>query len=172
MEDRDAKKEVKINKLALEDALEEQPDLFLDWAMEHAEAINERNALKYELDEKIKPRFELEIRKDPKKFGLEKVTENAIMSTIFLQDEYSKASEKLMEATNRMNKLLAVREAFDHRRSSLKYLVELWTQNYYGQNVGRDKSSVRKEETKVTNKSSEEHRKKAEEGMRNRRSRG
>ena len=172
MEDRDPKKEVKVNKFALDKGLEEQPDLFLDWATEHAEAIGERNELKYELDEKIKPKLDLEIRKDPKKFRLEKITESVVFSTILLQREYGRVSEKLMRANNRVNKLLAVREAFDHRRSSLKYLADLWVRDYYGQSVGGNKDFVKADQAKIDTRSSEEQRRTVEKAVRRRSYRG
>lgn len=167
MEDRDPKAEIKINKFALEEALEEQADLFLDWATEHADAVGKRNELKHELDEKIRPKLDLEIRKNPRKFGLEKITESVVNSTILQDEMYSTVSEKLMKANNQVNRLLAVRDAFCHRQSSLKYLVELWTRNYYGQNVGGNGDSV-----KMENRASEGQRKTVEKSIRRRGHRG
>lgn len=166
MENRNAKEEVKINKFELDDALEEQPDLYLDWALEHAEAVKEKDAAKGAL-EKVKSELGIEIRKDPKKYGLDKPTGQAVEDAVIAHATYQEAYETFVGANREANRLSAIREAFDQRRSSLKYLTELWTQNYYGAKVGEvDKYS----KGKIDKAQSEEQRKGIE-GTMGRRSR-
>lgn len=169
MEDRNAKEEIKINKFELDVALEEQPDLYLDWALAHVEAVKQKDIAKVEL-EKIKSALGMEVRKNPTGYGLkEKFTVQAVEEVVISHKDYQEANRVLVETANEANRLAAVREAFDQRRSSLKYLTELWTNDYYGQSVG-DSKSVSKDENKISDKSSEEQRKGIE-GTMNRRSR-
>ena len=54
----------------------------------------------------------------------------------------------------------------DQKRSSLKYLVELWTNDYYGKNVGGNVNGVEKQ---VGEKHKEEMQKTVEETVKRRR---
>ena len=169
--ERDAAKEVSIDKFALDEALENQPDLYLYWAEEHVSAMAERNALRRELLEEVRPKLELEVRTDIKKYvpGVDKVTEGTVSAAILLQPEYVKLNRQLDDANNRVNDLSAIRDTFDQRRSSLKYLVELWTRDYYGQGLSRPQTG---ETVKVDKKTSEEQRQGIEKTMSKRVKRG
>lgn len=173
MEERNPEQERKVNRFELEIGLEDQPDLFGYWADLHSASSTEKNDLKRELDD-LRSEIELKVREAPGKYVADsiKITESVISSTVQIQKEYKELNKKYIDALNETNRLAGIKETFDHRRSSLKSLVELWTNEYYGQKVGEAKS--RGDHARLGNKSSSDQREQIADNMekRVRRSRG
>ena len=69
-----------------------------------------RNELKTDLEKqkeevkRVQADLDLRIRRDPKKFDLEKVTENSISSAILTSTEYQEAQDKYFDIQENLNK--------------------------------------------------------------------
>ncbi len=122
----------------------EQADLYFKYSDAWNTAINERNDLKIEVERKkekideLKAKLDLEIRKDPDEYDLDKITEPAIESAIKSNREYKKALEEmyelkkdLNEAQSRANRLYSCVASMEQRKTALENLVKLINQQYF-----------------------------------------
>lgn len=74
-----------------------------------------------------------EVRLDPEKFGLEKVTESAIQTAVTLDARVRKVKKDVLRAQRDYDMVQVVVTAFEHRRSMLNNEVQLHTSNYWGE---------------------------------------
>jgi predicted unusual protein kinase regulating ubiquinone biosynthesis (AarF/ABC1/UbiB family) len=144
--------DVRINKYELEDLWESHSDRFLTWWEKYAEAKRLRNIAeaRYELLKKenreeleyIRADLDIQIRRNPMKFNLPKVTDVSVANCILIQDRYrrfqeqARASEKearyeLIAAEHKMDVLKGAAEAFDKRTDSLRALTALMSKGLY-----------------------------------------
>ena len=127
-----------IDPTALDVEWLEQPELMRKYAVHAAEMEKLRDAAKERLDVG-KARIEMEIRNDPKKFGLEKVTEGSVQSTILLQDEYRQLVQEYNNSKYEYGVAVAAVRAVDQRKTALENLVKLLTTSYFaGPKAPRD----------------------------------
>lgn len=130
--------DVSIDPTALDVEWLEQPELMRKYAVHAAEMEKLRDAAKERLDVG-KARIEMEIRNDPKKFGLEKVTEGSVQSTILLQDEYRQLVQEYNNSKYEYGVAVAAVRAVDQRKTALENLVKLLTTSYFaGPKAPRD----------------------------------
>ena len=130
--------DIRIDPTALDVEWLEQPELMRKYAQHVAEMEKLRDAAKERLDVG-KARIEMEIRNDPKKFGLEKMTEGSIQSTILLQDEYKRLVQDYNDAKYEYGVAVAAVRAVDQRKTALENLVKLLTASYFaGPKAPRD----------------------------------
>lgn len=122
--------EIGINEFELDKEWVNQPRLFLKWAERLAgarkrveEAKNELNVVRADLD--------FEIRSNPEKYDLPKVTETSIGATILKQQEYAIAEKALTQAKYEEGMLEAAVEALRQRKNALENLVELHVAGYF-----------------------------------------
>lgn len=93
-------------------------------AKREVDRVAERlSVCKAELDKKI--------RKDPEKYGLDKLTENIIMSTILVQKKYRKINNELIEAKYQKEMTGGSVASTEHKKSSVELLVKLLGMNYF-----------------------------------------
>ncbi len=71
------------------------------------------------------------IRKKPSKYGIEKVTVDALESVILLQPKHKKAQAKLLLLQKRWDIVNAAVQALNHKKSMLEQEVKLHGQNYF-----------------------------------------
>lgn len=134
----DHKRDVQINKDALDREWVRQPQL----AMEYAEAATNAQA---ELDA-AKERLEL-VKADLDKrtrqlltSGDKKPTEAAISSAVLLHDECKEASQNYLEARRVLGILRAAADAIcDQRKAALENLVKLFGMGYFSTPTVRSK---------------------------------
>jgi hypothetical protein len=108
-----------------------------------AEAKLERDLHKEAL-EFTRADLDRKIREDPDKYGLVKVTESALSSTILLNEKYQEKSSNFHDANFEVNLLQGVVNAVEQRKSALENLVRLHGQNYFsGPSVPHDLSELR-----------------------------
>jgi hypothetical protein len=89
----------------------------------------------------VKAELDKEIRTNPEKFGIEKVTEAAVTHTIISQGKYKESQEELMQAEYESNIASAAVNAFNARKVALENLVKLYGQQYFaGPKMPRDLS--------------------------------
>lgn len=141
----DYKHDMHIDENALDLELIDQPELMVKYSTLLAEAKQERDLVKEELDLK-RAELDLDIRDDPEKYSLGKVTENAITNTIIQIEDYQEIQKKFHQANFEVNVLQGVVNAIDARKSALENLVKLHGQEYFaGPAVPHDLSALRKE---------------------------
>lgn len=135
---------LKIDSLALDEEWLNQAPLFFFWAEKASEARAEADKQRFILD-KVQARLSSEIRKNPSKFGLDKVTESAIQQQIILEDEFEEQSLLVIDARKEAEDLSKFVAALEQRRKALENLCFLQNQGYYGQPQEKP-AIVRKEE--------------------------
>lgn len=133
--DEDDRSFLQVDKDLLDEALEEQAELFGEWATKLAEAKMDLDEMEDEF-EAIKAELDNAIREDPKKFGFKVKegkgpTEPAIKNKIIVCDEYQKAAKQIRVAKFRVNSIDAMVKALDHRKRALEKLTDLHGQNYF-----------------------------------------
>lgn len=122
--------DVKIDPDALDVCWLEQADLMRRYAVHAAQTERELDNAKENLDVG-KAEMEMEIRSDPTSFGLEKVTEGAIQSTLQLQERYQKLEQDHIDAKYEHNVARAAVRAIEQRRAALENLVQLLKASYF-----------------------------------------
>ena len=133
--------DIKIDETALDVEWLNQPRLCLKYSQELAEAKKEVDQAKEKLDV-IRADLDKEIRNNPKKFGMEKITEGAIQSNIVIHNLFRTAETRLTEAKYKSEMIRAAVSAIEHRKDALENLVKLYGQQYFaGPKVPRDLSA-------------------------------
>jgi hypothetical protein len=106
------------------------PQDYLSYAHLAADAKNDVDEAKAKVDV-VHAELGQKIRADPGSYGLEKVTETAVSSTIVTRSEYQKAEKALREAKHAHEMAQAVVWALEHKKRSLTLLVELHGTGYF-----------------------------------------
>lgn len=137
--------EMHIDENMLDMEILDQPELMVKYSTLLAEAKQERDLAKEALD-LLKAEIDRDIRNDPDKYELPKITEPVVSGAILMQDEYQEALKILHDANFEVNVLQGVVYAVDARKSALENLVKLHGQEYFaGPAVPHDLSELRKE---------------------------
>lgn len=121
---------LEIDIYSLEKECATNPQELYDAGMAYAEANYAYAAAKMER-ELMEAETNQNVRADPKKYKLEKITENAISNTVTTDKNVIKAKNKEMAAYYEMEKARAMRDAVSQKASLLKQEVTLWVTNYY-----------------------------------------
>lgn len=130
--------DVKIDEQALDVEWLEQPRLMMRYARAAADAKKEMDHKKEQLEVK-KAELDKDIRSDPQKYGLEKITETVVQNTITLQDEYQEASQAFVEAKHEYDIARYAVQSIQDRKEALENLVKLHGQQYFaGPSAPRD----------------------------------
>jgi hypothetical protein len=82
-----------------------------------------------------------DIRADPAKYNLEKITEPAVEKQVTLSRRYAQANEEVIEAKHTVDVLFATVEALEQRKKALEGRTSLWLGNYYSDAPPKDKAS-------------------------------
>lgn len=98
--------------------------------------------------EYVKAKLELDIRKNPDEYDLEKSTDAAVKAAIYLQPEYQEAVENHFEAReelnrlqNELNRLYTNVNAMSEKRTAMERLVVMLNMQYFSTpNVPRNLS--------------------------------
>lgn len=121
-----------IDKHHLDEELVKHPKELHKYAELLADAEEEHSTKKARL-EIVEAELSKDIRSDPVKYDLPKVTEDAIRNTVILQERYQTAKAKLIAAKHKVDVLEAVVEALRDTRSMLENLVKLFLSDYYAE---------------------------------------
>lgn len=121
-----------IDKLRLDEECCTQPKLYYEYAQLLADARNawERAKAARDLTEADLDR---QVRADPARFGVEKLTESVVRSTVLCQATYNDAHGKVLDAKHEVDQLSAIVDALEHRKKSLENLVYLHQSSYYAE---------------------------------------
>ena len=107
-----------------------QSRLRLSYGFMRADARKELSQCKAEL-EVTESELKLTIRDHPEKFGLAKITEDAVRSTLVIQDEYKDALGKVISAQHEVDVIDAALAAIDDRKHTLEDWVKLYLSGYF-----------------------------------------
>ena len=135
---------IEPNKNLLDDEWVYQPRLFRHWAEKLEDAKAEIDDAKREFDvikaefEEVKASLDLDIRRDPDKYDLPKVTDKSVPIVMLLQTRYKKTQQALFNAQrvidtakHKAGILQAVVKSLEQRKSSLEKLVDRHGQKYF-----------------------------------------
>lgn len=109
-----------------------QPKLYGHWARKAADARLKMDEAKANL-ELVQAELDLEVRSNPEKFDVAKVTENTVKAAILQDVRYVGALRKTNEARHDYEVACAAVSALDHRKKALEKLVELHLASYYAE---------------------------------------
>ena len=149
--------DVSIDETALDVEWLQQSNLMYRYAKHQAETKKAMDEAKERLDF-IRAKLEMDIRANPENYGLSKVTESAIASTILLQPEYQEASKKYIKAKYENDVAVAAVRAIDQKKTALENLVKLLSVSYFaGPSAPRDlplewNEHIKRREQKELNK--------------------
>jgi hypothetical protein len=117
-----------------------QPRLMMQYSEEAAKARRDCDRAKEALDI-CKAELARDIRSSPETFGLAKITDSAVESTILNQNEYKTCMEDFIQAKYNMEMAQAAVRAMDQKKTALENLVRLFGMQYFaGPSVPRDLS--------------------------------
>jgi len=106
------------------------PTDYLKYAHKSANAKRDVDELKAELDV-IQAELSKKIRDEPTVYGLEKVTESAISTTVITLPAYKAKLKELQDARHEADLAQAVVWALEHKKRTLTLLVELHGMGYF-----------------------------------------
>lgn len=136
----DYEQDTAIDPDALDTEWLEQPRLMMRYAQFLANSRRELERAKEKLDI-IRAELDKEIRTDPEKFGIAKVTEGAINSTILTNSDFQAGQKELNDAQYEVNMAQGAVRAIEGKKDALENLVRLHGQQYFaGPRVPRDLS--------------------------------
>lgn len=128
----------------LDDRWRQLPREYHKWVLRHADASMELEQAKAAKDlaeadkDKVAAEIDQAIRRDPSKFGLEKVTEGAVEKLTLLQPTYNKARDDVFSARQKvinvkhdMDIIKAHVDAMEFEKKSLENQVFLWARAYF-----------------------------------------
>lgn len=123
-------KDMFIDDSALDVEWLEQPSLMFKYSTYEAEKEREKDLAKEALD-LVKADLDRNIRENPDKYGIAKVTETVILNTIITQDEYKEAYHKFLDIQYEYNIAKVAVRAVAQRKDALENLVRLHGQQYF-----------------------------------------
>ena len=151
MKELDYENEIKIDADALDIECADQAATFMKYAKNAAHARKDLDEIKQMLDIK-KADLDQTIRKDPDKFGIEKITEGAILSAILTDKDYQRVTQGYLNAKYETDMAQSAVSAFNQKKDMLEVLVKLHGQSYFaGPSVPRDLSKERELKQKLSN---------------------
>lgn len=132
--------EVKIDKYDLDNEWLGQAAKFIYWGEQESNAEYEKDRIKEKVD-LTRAELSTQIREDPKKFGLEKVTEGAINEIILQNKKFQEVNGDYIEAVKTAKILTIAKKGFEQRKTALEELVKLYLNGYWSDpksKIGRD----------------------------------
>jgi len=134
---------ISIDKYDLSKECQKQPDLYCDVGDMFVRVKTAAKIAKEEL-ELERARLDADIRMSPEKYGLAKLTEGCISSTIISQTSFTKAKQLCIAAEELSDMLQILLASIEQRKSMLRDLVSLYIYDYYSNdNMGSEKGKLR-----------------------------
>jgi len=149
----DYENDIQIRQDELEMEWLDQPSLMFKYAKNAAEMRRFLDLSKEKLD-LAKAEIDKEIRTNPEKFGIEKITETVVANSMLATLKYKKANEEFLNAKYEVDVAQAAVVAMSQRKDALENLVRLHGQQYFaGPKVPHDISELRESRQKKVNQS-------------------
>lgn len=122
--------DIKIDPLALDVEWLQQPSLMFKYASLEAELMKKEMIEKEKL-ETIKAEIDREIRNNPEKFGISKITENAVSSSILMDERYKEAFKTYTNTLYELKMAKVAVNSITAKKDALENLVKLYGQQYF-----------------------------------------
>jgi len=122
--------EVIIDKYDLDNEWLNQAEKFIHWGEQEAQAEYEKDRIKEKVD-LTRAELSTSIREEPKKYGLEKVTEAAINEIILQSKKFQDINGEYIEAVKTAKILTIAKKGFEQRKTALEELVKLYLNGYW-----------------------------------------
>ena len=149
----DYENDIRIDESSLDAEWLDQPSLMFKYAKNAAEMRRLLDLSKEKLD-LVKAEIDKEIRTNPEKFGIEKITETVVANSMLATFKYKKANEEFLNAKYEVDVAQAAVVAMSQRKDALENLVRLHGQQYFaGPKVPHDISELRESRQKKVNQS-------------------
>jgi hypothetical protein len=153
---KEQEKLLNIDLLSLDEEWLKQPQIFMEAADKVSDLLHQKDKVKEDL-ERLTATVDLEIRKNPDKFDIAKVTESAVKSTLILDKRIIKKQEELSDAIYSYNLAVNFVKALEMKKKALEGEVNLFQAQYFAipkqKIVNADNYNVEKEvEDKSENK--------------------
>lgn len=133
---RNYEEDLQINKDALEIEWEKQAMIYFYWAKKEAEALEVKERANQKLSI-VQAEMDAKIRSSPADYGLaDKTTETAIKNVLSNSQEYLAAENDVIEKNKIARILAAAVKAFDHKKTGLTKLSDLWLGSYWSSSGG------------------------------------
>ena len=133
-ESRDLLNELKsrlpVDQYNLEVECRNQPAL-LEEVGEIAAEVKRRSRAAKEHLEYVKADLSTKIRRSPETYGMSKVTDASVMTSVVLQSEYQKAVEEMLDAMEQADSFSTLLVAVEQRKSLIRDVVSLFIHEYY-----------------------------------------
>jgi|PlaIllAssembly_1097288.scaffolds.fasta_scaffold03219_2 hypothetical protein len=120
-----------IDKNHLDEAIEVQAEIFYHVADGTAQAVSERDQIKYELDTLLSDTY-LAIRLEATEEG-RKITEALLENEVAQDKDVQKLKEKYLEVKANAEKWLALKESFTQRGYMLREMASLYVSGYFAE---------------------------------------
>lgn len=148
----DYAKDVTIDESALDVEWLQQPKLMLKYSQHAADCMRQLDWEKEKLLS-VKAEIDRDIRTNPEKYGLAKLTETVVENTIILNEGYVEQSTNVIQAKYNLDMARAAVTAIDQKKTTLENLVKLFGQQYFaGPKVPRDLSSESRKREELNQK--------------------
>jgi len=143
--------DIRIDETALDTEWLDQATLFFKYARHAANMRKEVDLAKENL-EVTKAEVDKEIRQNPEKFKIEKVTDASVSANVLTHKDYKAANQEYIDAKYELDIAQAAVNAMNQRKDALENMVKLHGQQYFaGPKVPRDLKWEREEKEKRTN---------------------
>lgn len=140
------KQDIRIDESALDIEALRQSELMKTYTEEEADAKNELDRAEEAVDI-LHVKLDKEIRQDPDKFDVEKITETVVLNTIKNNEEYQEARKAVLDARHDLNNAKSAVRSIEVKKSMIETLVKLHGQSYFaGPSVPRDLTAERQQE--------------------------
>lgn len=126
----DYEKDIQIDPEALDVEWLNQAELMRKYSKHAADMKYQMDNLKERM-EWTKAEVEMKIRSTPEAYGLVKVTESAIQSTLLLEPDYTKVQGEYNESRYEYDVAMAAVRAVDQKKNALENLVKLLSLSYF-----------------------------------------
>lgn len=136
-----AKLDLAIDMNLLPEQWVEQPALVLHWATQLADAVRDQDQCKRDLAV-VEAGLLNEMRLDPTRFGLVKVTDSSVAAAVQAVPDWLEANDAYIEARYRVNVLRGVVDALEHRKRALQAVTELWQRQWFADPTTRPKNNA------------------------------
>lgn len=131
-----------IDTMRLDEEWMKQPGLFMYWAEQAQKIKLEVDLAKFQL-ESLEAQVSNDIRANPEKFGLEKVTETGIKNAVLLDKRIAKSTKDYLKLRSEADVLAKLVAALEQRKKALENLVFLTTQGYFSAPEKRKRRGVK-----------------------------
>jgi kynurenine formamidase len=121
---------IDIDKNQLDVECERQPELVYQYGCKLADAKKELAEANADLDV-IKAEVADDVRSNPKKYGLDKITVDAVASAVAAAKEVKAATTDVIAARHLVDTTQAAVNALDHKKRMLENLVDLHGRDYF-----------------------------------------